>query len=167
MTLICQTLRRVLVTSSGMGYAIHWGAWWDSSRVSTGRWHVCPMLACAKGHCATETLQGPKASTIRSFEGKTVWCRMPQALTYHLFAELTTQADLVASLSDWASSWLLNISCFQKLFALEGEHVWCVPPFGSPRLLRCCLCENWCRVGCSYQSSSRKSVSVSHKNLGS
>ena len=74
----------------------------------------------------------------RSFGRIPIWGRKPQRMTYHLCAEEITKNCIVPSLTD------------EEKDDLDG--VMCPVRRGSPKLLPCCLCYNWCHPGCSYQT---------------
>ena len=93
--------------------------------------------------------------------------QQPLSLTYHL---ITAQAGLVAALPDWERQQLTGHGALPKASSVRGRTcVMCPVRSGSPRLMPCCLCENWCHVSCSYQTHLRigKSLPVSHQNVGS
>ena len=97
--------------------------------------------------------RAPKVTSFRTFAGLPFWSRKPKAFTYHLCAENTTKTTLVPALSKEDRKALLEDGVIPpESSARDRFCVMCPVKRGSPRLLPCCLCRNWCHIGCSYQT---------------
>ena len=95
----------------------------------------------------------PKVSSYRSFARLPSWCRKPQAFTYHMCAENITKTTLVPALSKEDRKALSEEGVVPPESSAKDRFcVMCPVRRGSPRLLPCCLCHNWCHIGCSYQT---------------
>ena len=74
-------------------------------------------------------------------------------MTYHLCAEDMTKTAIVPSLPEEDRDDLINRGRMPRESSAKDRHcVMCPIKRGSPRLLPCCLCYNWCHIGCSYQT---------------
>ena len=95
----------------------------------------------------------PKVTAFRSFTRLQSWCRKPQKMTYHLCAEDLTRSTIVPKLPEEEQRVLVDHGILpQDSSAKDRFCVMCPVKRGSPRLLACCLCYNWCHIGCSYQT---------------
>ena len=95
----------------------------------------------------------PKVTDFRNFGRIPLWCRKPQEMTYHLCAEDMTKNAIVPNLPDEERDDLLIRGILPQESSARDRHcVMCPVKRGSPKLLPCCLCYNWCHAGCSYQS---------------
>ena len=95
----------------------------------------------------------PKVTNFRTFRRIPAWGRKPQKMTYHLCAENITKNCIVPNLPDDEKDDLLNRGIIPPSSSARDMHcVMCPVRRGSPRLLPCCLCYNWCHPGCSYQT---------------
>ena len=82
-----------------------------------------------------------------------MWDRKPFDMTYHLCAEDVTKNFIVPSLPDEEKEALLTHGVLPAGSSASDRHcVMCPVRRGSPKLLPCCLCHNWCHPGCSYQT---------------
>ena len=93
----------------------------------------------------------PKVSSFRSFDRIPFWCRKPQPFTYHVCAEDLTLSTLTPSLPD-GDLQVLREGTIPQSPLPRVDIVTCPVRRGSPKLLPCCLCENWCHISCSYQT---------------
>ena len=99
------------------------------------------------------TYRKPKVRAFRSFARLPSWCRKPQKMTYHLCAEDLTRTTIVPALPEEERKALLEHGALpQESSAKDRCCVMCPVKRGSPRLLPCCLCYNWCHISCSYQT---------------
>ena len=74
-------------------------------------------------------------------------------MTYHLCAEDTIKKAIVPSLPDEEREDLLVRGILPRESSARDRHcVMCPVKRGSPRLLPCCLCYDWCHIACSYQT---------------
>ena len=74
-------------------------------------------------------------------------------MIYHLCAEDMTKNATVPSLPDEDRDELINRGILPRESSMKDRFcVMCPVKRGSPRLLPCCLCYNWCHIGCSYQT---------------
>ena len=74
-------------------------------------------------------------------------------MTYHLCAEDITKNCIVPSLTDEEKDDLLTRGALPPESTARDRHcVMCPVRRGSPKLLPCCICYNWCHPGCSYQT---------------
>ena len=90
----------------------------------------------------------PKVSSFRSFDRIPSWSRMPLPFTYHICAE-----DLVPNLPEGDLQVLNEEGTVPPDSSAQNRYcVMCPVRRGSPKLLPCCLCENWCRIACRYQT---------------
>ena len=95
----------------------------------------------------------PKVTEFRNFGRIPPWCRRPQKMTYHLCAEDMTKTAIVPNLPEEDRDDLINRGILpRESSAKDRRCVMCPIKGGSPRLLPCCLCYNWCHIGCSYQT---------------
>ena len=95
----------------------------------------------------------PKVKDFRTFGRFPAWGRKPQKMTYHLCAENITKNCIVPNLPEDEKEDLLTHGILPPLSSARDKHcVMCPVRRGSPRLLPCCLCYNWCHPGCSYQT---------------
>ena len=91
--------------------------------------------------------------TFRNFGRLPPWCRRPQKMTYHLCAEDMTKTVFVPHLPEEDRRALIDDGILpHDSSARDRFRVMCPVQRGSPRLLPCCLCNNWCYIGCSYQT---------------
>ena len=95
----------------------------------------------------------PKVTNFRTF-GTIPACGIkPQKMTYHVCAENITKHFIVPSLPEDDREALLTRGALPALSSARDMHcVMCPVRRGSPRLLPCALCYNWCHPGCSYQT---------------
>ena len=95
----------------------------------------------------------PKVTNFRTF-GKIPACGMkPQKMTYHVCAENITKHFIVPNLPEDDREALLTRGALPASSSARDMHcVMCPVRRGSPRLLPCALCYNWCHPGCSYQT---------------
>ena len=85
------------------------------------------------------------------------WCRKPQQLVYQLCAEDITKGALVPHLPEAERHLLLVEGALPPESSARGRTcVMCPVKGGSPKLIPCCLCNNWCHVPCSYQTHLRR-----------
>ena len=95
----------------------------------------------------------PKVTDFRNFGRVPLWCRRPQKMTYHLCAEDLTKTAIVPNLPEEERDDLLHRGILPRESSAKDRHcVMCPVKRGSPKLLPCCLCYNWCHIGCSYQT---------------
>ena len=95
----------------------------------------------------------PKVTKFRNFGRIPTWCRRPQEMTYHLCAEDITKNCIVPSLPEEEKNALLIQGILPSESSARDRHcVMCPVRRGSPKLIPCCLCYNWCHPGCSYQT---------------
>ena len=95
----------------------------------------------------------PKVTNFRTFGRIPAWGRKPQRMTYRLCAENTTKNCIVPNLPEDEKDDLLTHGVLPPSSSARDKHcVMCPVRRGSPRLLPCCLCYNWCHPGCSYQT---------------
>ena len=95
----------------------------------------------------------PKVTNFGTFGRIPAWGRKPQRMTYHLCAENTTKNCIVPNLPEDEKDDLLTHGILPPSSSARDKHcVMCPVRRGSPRLLPCCLCYNWCHPGCSYQT---------------
>ena len=95
----------------------------------------------------------PKVATFRNFARLPSWCRKPLKMTYHLCAEDLTRSTIVPSLPEEERRALLEDGVLPPESSAKDRFcVMCPVKRGSPRLLPCCLCYNWCHIRCSYQT---------------
>ena len=92
----------------------------------------------------------PKVTKFRNFDRLPSWCRKPQGMTYQFCAEDMTKTVIVPNLpaedrADRMDHGLLP----QESSAGDRHCITCPVKRGSPKLLPCCLCYNWCHPGCS------------------
>ena len=81
------------------------------------------------------------------------WGRRPQKMTDHLGAEDITKSAIVPSLPEDERADLLQRGILPtESSAKDGFCVMSPVKRGSPKLLPCSLCYNWCHIGCSYQT---------------
>ena len=74
-------------------------------------------------------------------------------MTYHVCAEDMTKTAIVPSLSEEDRDALVNHGILPRESSANDRFcVMCPVKRGSPRFLPCCLCYNWCHIGCSYQT---------------
>ena len=89
----------------------------------------------------------------RNFDRLPSWSRKPQAMTYQFCAEDMTKTVIVPNLPAEERDDLLNHGIHPEESAARDKHcIMCPVRRGSPRLLPCCLCYDWCHPGCSYQT---------------
>ena len=94
-----------------------------------------------------------KVAEFRKFGRLPPWCRRPQKMTHHLCAEDMTKTAIVPNLPEEDRIALINHGILpQESSAKDRFCVMCPVKRGSPRLLPCCLCNNWRHIGCSYQT---------------
>ena len=95
----------------------------------------------------------PKVTNFRTFGRIPAWGRKPQKMTYHLCAENITKNCIVPNLPEDEKDDLLTRGALPPSLSARDMHcVMCPVRRGSPRLLPCCLCYNWCHPACSYQT---------------
>ena len=95
----------------------------------------------------------PKVTNFRTFGRLPAWGRKPQRMTYHVCAENITKNCIVPNLPKEDKDDLLTQGVLPPSSSARDMHcVMCPVRRGSPRLLPCCLCYNWCHPGCSYQT---------------
>ena len=95
----------------------------------------------------------PKVKDFRTFGRIPAWGRKPQKMTYHVCAENITKHYLVPNLPEEDREALLTRGALPPMSSAWDRHcVMCPVRRGSPRLLPCALCYNWCHPGCSYQT---------------
>ena len=95
----------------------------------------------------------PKVKNFRTFGKIPAWGRKPQKMTYHMCAEDITKNCIVPNLPDDEKEDLLSRGALPPSSSAKDMHcVMCPVRRGSPRLLPCSLCYNWCHPGCSYQT---------------
>ena len=95
----------------------------------------------------------PKVTNFRTFRRLPSWGREPQKMTYHVCAEDITKNCIVPNLPDDEKEDLLTRGALPSSSSARDMHcVMCPVRRGSPRLLPCCQCYNWCHPGCSYQT---------------
>ena len=95
----------------------------------------------------------PKVTNFRTFGRLPPWDRKPQKMTYHVCAEDITKNCIVPNLPDDEKEDLLTRGALPPSSSARDMHcVMCPVRRGSPRLIPCCLCYNWCHPGCSYQT---------------
>ena len=93
----------------------------------------------------------PKVTKIRHFGSIPPWGRRPQKMTYHLCAEDITKNAIVHSLPEDERADLLQRGILPTESSAKDRFcVMCPVKRGSPRLLPCSLCNNWCHIGCRY-----------------
>ena len=111
-------------------------------------------LPVSKSDCPRWTYRKvPKVTRFRNFGKIPSWCRRPQEMTYRLCAEDITKNFIVQSLPDEEKDDLLTRGILPQESSARDRHcVMCPVRRGSPKLLPCCLCYNWCHPGCSYQT---------------
>ena len=81
------------------------------------------------------------------------WGRKPQKMTYHVCAENITKHYIVPNLPEEDREALLTRGALPSSSSARDMHcVMCPVRRGSPRLLPCALCYNWCHPGWSYQT---------------
>ena len=94
----------------------------------------------------------PKVTSLGIYGKTPIWCRKPQPLVYQLCAEDVTKSTLVYQLSDAEKQLLHEAGSLPFESSAMGKRcVMCPVKHESPKLLPCCLCENWRHVPCSYQ----------------
>ena len=77
----------------------------------------------------------------------------PQGMTYQFCAEDMTKTIILPNLPAEERDDLLNRGILPPESSARDRHcVMCPVRRGSPKLLPCCLCYNWCHPGCSYQT---------------
>ena len=116
---------------------------------------ICKCNACrSKSSSPKWTYRTvPKVMKLRNFGRIPTWSRRPQKMTHHLCAEDITKNCIVPSLPDEEKDDLLTRGVLPPESSARDRHcVMCPVRRGSPRLLPCCLCYNWCHPGCSSQS---------------
>ena len=97
--------------------------------------------------------RGAKVSSFRSFARIPSWCRKPQSFAYHVCAEDITNTVFIPYLSEEDRQALEEEGVIPPESSVGDRFcVMCPVKRGSPRLLPCCLCNNWCHIGCSYQT---------------
>ena len=95
----------------------------------------------------------PKVTNFRTFGRIPAWGRKPQKMTYHVCAEDITKNCIVPNLPEDEREELRTRGALPASSSARDMHcVMCPVRRGSPRLLPCCLCYNWCHPGCSYQT---------------
>ena len=95
----------------------------------------------------------PKVTRFRNFDRLPSWSRKPQGMTYQFCAEDMTKTIIVPNLPAEERDDLLNRGILPQESSARDRHcVMCPVRRGSPKLLPCCLCYNWCHPGCSYQT---------------
>ena len=94
----------------------------------------------------------PKVTRFRNFDRIPSWCRKPQGMAYRFCAENLTKTGIVPNLSDEDRTALLDHGVLPPESTARDRHCVMCPVRGSARLLPCCLCYNWCHLGCSYQT---------------
>ena len=95
----------------------------------------------------------PKVKAFRTFARLPFWCRKPMKFTYHLCAENTTKTTIVPALPEEDRKALLEHGTLPPESSAKNRFcVMCPVKRGSPRLIPCCLCHNWCHISCSYQT---------------
>ena len=95
----------------------------------------------------------PKVTSFRNFGQLPPWCRRPQKMTYHVCAEDMTKTAIVPSVLEEDRRALMEDGILPHNSSAKDRFcVMCPVKRGSPRLLPCCLCNNWCHIGCSYQT---------------
>ena len=78
-------------------------------------------------------------------------------MSYRLCAENITKNLIVPNLPDDEKDDLLTKGVLPPESSARDRHcVMCPVRRGSPKLLPCCLCYNWCHPGCSYQTHLRR-----------
>ena len=74
-------------------------------------------------------------------------------MTYQFCAEDMTKTIIVPNLPAEERDELLDHRILPQESSARDRHcIMCPVRRGSPRLLPCCLCYNWCHPGCSYQT---------------
>ena len=97
----------------------------------------------------------PKVTKFRRFDRIPPWCRRPQKMTYQLCAEDLTKNAIIPNLPEDERADLLQSGILpSEPSAKDRFCLMCPVKRGSPRLLPCSLCYNWCRIGCSQLSDS-------------
>ena len=95
----------------------------------------------------------PKVTNFRTFGRVPAWGRRPQKMTYHVCAENITKHYIVPNLPEEDREALRTRGALPPSSSARDMHcVMCPVRRGSPRLLPCSLCYNWCHPGCSYQT---------------
>ena len=95
----------------------------------------------------------PKVTNFRTFGRLPAWGRKPQKMVYQLCAENTTKHYIVPNLPEDEKEALQTRGALPSSSSARDRHcVMCPVRRGSPRLLPCALCYNWCHPGCSYQT---------------
>ena len=95
----------------------------------------------------------PKVTRFRNFERLPPWSRKPQGMTYQFCAENMTKTVIVQNLPAEERDDLLSHGILPQESSARDMHcIMCPVRRGSPKLLPCCLCYNWCHPGCSYQT---------------
>ena len=93
-------------------------------------------------------------------------CRKPQSFTYHACAEDITKTVIIPYLSGEDRQALEEEGVIPpESSARDRFCVMCPVKRGSPRLLPCCLRNNWCHIGCSYQTHWAEYVHVMFESL--
>ena len=159
-------------TSSGVAVASHSVDHRGRHRRESYRRSTSAMLASVKVEQSKVDIQYyrtlPKVTNFRTFGRIPAWGRKPQKMTYHLCAENITKNCIVPNLPDDEKDDLLTRRILPPSSSARDMHcVMCPVRRGSPRLLPCCLCYNWCHPGCSYQTHLGTCVSMSRADLRS
>ena len=95
----------------------------------------------------------PKVTAFRVYGRLPAWGRKPQKMVYQLCAENITKHDIVPNLPEDEKEALQTRGALPSSSSARDRHcVMCPVRRGSPRLLPCALCYNWCHPGCSYQT---------------
>ena len=88
----------------------------------------------------------PKVTKFRNFERLPPWSRKPQGMTYQFCAENMTKTVIVQNLPDEERDDLLIRGILPQESPARDRHcIMCPVRRGSPKLLPCCLCYNWCQ----------------------
>ena len=90
----------------------------------------------------------PKVTAFQTFARLPFWCGKPMKFTYHLCAEHVTKTTIVPALPEEDRKALLEHGILpSESSARDRFCVMCPVKRGSPRLIPCCLCHNWRRIG--------------------
>ena len=110
----------------------------------------------------------PKVKTFQTFARLPFWSRRPKQFACHLCAEDPTKSTIAPALPEEERRALLECGVLPPDSSAKVRFcVMCPVKRGSPRLLPCCLCHNWCHIGCSYQTTSGQSLPMPCSSVGS
>ena len=111
------------------------------------------QVQCLPVYRTDRPKKAPSLTRFRNFDRLPSWCRKPQGMTYQFCTEDMTKTIIVPNLPDEERDDLLNRGILPPESSAGDRHcIMCPVRRGSPKLLPCCLCYNWCHPGCSYQT---------------